>query len=313
MTTLDPHFAEFLERINAPGLPATFEGSPTEWRARIAAASASSDRAVRTRRITIRERRIGHTLVTVRIYTPSELPRCAPTLVYLHPGGFISGSAALSEGVAVRLAEQTRSIIVSVDYRLAPESPFPAALEDTCAVIEYIAEHMDEFGNDVSRIALVGESAGGSLVASAALIMRDRKLDLAAQVLICPWTNMGYEYPSQRSFAESYFLTARDLADIRRHYMPDVEQSRTFPVSPVKANTLVGVAPAVVVVAGFDPLLDDGTAYAKALAAQGVPTILRTFDTLIHPFYGMPHISPAADQAVTTIHSDLVRVLDPQR
>ncbi|MFI0374451.1 alpha/beta hydrolase [Actinomadura sp. 1N219] len=298
--TLDPDIAGFLSALRSAGAPPGFSGTPGEMRERMRAAIEGNwDPAEFAPVKSVDDVAVdGLRLKVVRPLSDGSVP----TVVYFHPGGFIMGSAHLMQDVARRLAHDLGACVVSVDYRLAPEHPFPAAVEDAMTALRWVADHVGDLGGDPARIGLAGESSGANLAAVTAQRARDAGIPVAGQLLASPVTNFAARYPSVAENADGYFLTRDDLAVIRKLYFGDDDARAANPlVSPALASDLTGVAPAVVGVTGFDPLRDDGTVYAARLLEAGVPTTLRVYPGLIHPFFGMPGLSPAADAAVSEL------------
>ncbi|HEY0952457.1 alpha/beta hydrolase [Nocardioides sp.] len=230
-----------------------------------------------------------------RVYRP-DLDGPLPTIVLLHGGGFVIGDLDTHDLTARTLANGCAAVVVSVAYRLAPEHPFPAAPEDAVASVRYVADHLADLGGD-DRVAVAGDSAGGNLSAVVAQAFRDEGRPLAGQLLIYPVTDMAGSYPSHTENAEGYFLDAASMAWFQRQYTGDRTDLSDPRLSPLRGD-LHGLAPAVVVVAEFDPLRDDGLAYAEALAGAGVPVEVRTFPGLIHGFVDMGRHSTAAQRAL---------------
>ncbi|WP_028923966.1 alpha/beta hydrolase [Pseudonocardia acaciae] len=299
--TLDPQIAEFLSSLRAAGAPETFAGTPEQARRRMAEAiEAGWDPAEFAPAGSVRDAVIGGDGLRGKIIHPVTDP--VATVLYFHPGGFTLGSAHLMQDVARRLAHELSACVVSVDYRLAPEHPFPAAVDDALAALRWAVDSAAELGGDPNRIGLAGESSGANLAAVTALAARDAGIPVAGQLLASPVTNFAARHPSVEENAEGYFLNRSDLDTVRRYYFHDDDALAADPrISPALTADLAGVAPAVVGVAGFDPLRDDGIVYAARLLQAGVRTALRVYPGLIHPFFGMPGLSPAADAAVTEL------------
>jgi acetyl esterase len=243
--------------------------------------------------------------IPVRIYRP-QASGSLPTIVYLHGGGFVIGDLDTHEGVCRLLCNDVGAVVISVDYRLAPEHRFPAAVEDAYAAVRWVAEHIADYGGDRGRLAVGGDSAGGNLAAVSAQLAHADGLSLAAQLLIYPNVDLLGDYASRKENADGYFLTLADMRWFAEHYIgmseddPRVaELARDPRLSPLQADSLEGLAPAVVVTAEFDPLRDEGNAYAQALEKAGVRVEHREFAGLIHGFYGMELFSPAAAQAMS--------------
>jgi acetyl esterase len=225
--------------------------------------------------------------VPVRIYRPAG-PGPHPALVYFHGGGFVIGSIETHDGTCRDLAAGAGCVVVSVDYGLAPERPFPAAPEECYAVTRWVAENAGSISVDGARIAVGGDSAGGNLAAVVALLGRDRGgPEIAHQLLIYPITDHAFDTDSYRDNAEGYMLTREMMEWFWGHYLPRPEQGEDHRASPLRVKDLSGVAPASVITAEFDPLRDEGEAYAQRLIAAGVPTRLTRYDGVFHGFFAM--------------------------
>lgn len=310
--TLDPQFAGFLDMLRDVGAPSSFAGSPDEMRERTRQAieQGFGDRSGFAEVESVRRETVGAQRTEVTITVPKGVSGTVPTVVYFHPGGFVLTSADLTEDVTRRLARDLGAVVVSVDYRLSPEHPHPAPALDAAAVIDWVFAEIDRLGGDAARVAVSGESSGANLAAVAALHARDAGHPLAAQLLLVPVTDFSREFPSYEQNASGYFLSRDDLAIIRSlHYGDDPEVAADPTLSPALAADHAGVAPAIIAVAGFDPLRDDGIVYAGKLLTAGVPTQLFVYRSLIHPFFGMPALSEAADSAVDELTSALGELL----
>lgn len=235
----------------------------------------------------------------VRIYTPpGDGPH--PMLMYFHGGGFVLCNLDTHEKICRALSTESGCIVVSVDYRLAPEHRYPAAVEDCLAATRWAAAHAAELGGDPVRMAVAGDSAGGNLAAVVALRARDEGgPDLRGQLLIYPITD-HYEpgTPSYRENAEGYFLTQKGMQWFLDHYLGE-EFDRTDPnVFPLHAGALEALPPALVITAGFDPLRDEGILYAERLRKAGVDTVHRHWEGMIHGFFGQIDIIDKAGEAI---------------
>jgi acetyl esterase len=215
--------------------------------------------------------------------------RPLPLLLWFHGGGWVLGSIGTHEPVARNFCRGAQVAVLNVDYRLAPEHPFPAAFEDAEAAFLWAHENAADLGIDPDRIALGGDSAGGNLSAAVSLARtRAGGPAPAFQLLIVPATDLAGEYPSHDLFAEGYFLTKANMDWYKDHYLPP-GVDRTDPrVSPLLAEDLSGLPPAYIAVAGFDPLRDEGEAYAARLREAGVPVTLRRHGRAVHPFINIP-------------------------
>ncbi|MDN3016153.1 alpha/beta hydrolase fold domain-containing protein [Paenibacillus sp. BSR1-1] len=236
--------------------------------------------------------------IPVRIYTPSgEGP--FPALVYYHGGGWVIGNLDTVDVPCRMLANRAGCVVVSVDYRLAPEHKFPTAAEDSYAVVKWVAEQAASIQVDPERIAVGGDSAGGNLAAVVALMARDQGgPSIAYQMLIYPVTNHSYETESYRENANGYFLTKNTMVWFWNHYLRDEQDGKNPYASPLLAEDLSGLPPALVITAGFDPLRDEGEAYAERLKATGVPVEATRYDGMIHGFFWMPGVLEQGSAAI---------------
>ena len=236
--------------------------------------------------------------VPVRIYWPSEPAEKPPVLLLFHGGGWVVGDLDTYDGTAREHAVGVGAVVVSVDYRLAPEHPYPAAVEDVWAVTRWVAAHADELGADPARIAVAGDSAGGNLAAVVAQLARDAGLGLRAQLLWYPATTWDTRLPSFTENADAPILDRGSVAGFSKLYAGDTDLSDPpATLVPARAASLADVAPAYIAVAGYDPLRDDGIRYAELLAAAGVPAQVHNADTLVHGYLGYHGVVPAATEA----------------
>ena len=242
--------------------------------------------------------------VPVRIYRPEgEGP--FPTVVFYHGGGFVIGDLESHDITCRYLATETDSVVVAVDYRLAPEHPFPAAVEDCYAATVWAAgaEELDGDGN----VTVMGESAGGNLAAAVSLMARDLDgPDIDRQVLVYPATSRSDDWPSMTQFGEGYFLQAEDMDWFHDSYVPDQIHEANAYANPLEASDLSELPPATVITAGFDPLRDQGAAYAEALAEAGIDVEYRNYEEMIHGFFTMLEGMAELDDA----HEALVGVAE---
>jgi acetyl esterase len=222
--------------------------------------------------------------LTVRIYSP-DAPPPAPALIYFHGGGWVMGSIDAVDAPLRAVANGSGCVICSVDYRLAPEHPFPAALDDARAVLGWVAEETGPLGVDAGRIALGGDSAGGNLTAATTLAERDRGHHIAGQVLIYPVLDHDFERPSYVANADGFGMTRDHMKWYWDHYLPDPERRSDPLASPLRATDLSALPPALVVTAEHDVLRDEAEKYAARLRAAGVPVTLSRYDGMMHGFF----------------------------
>jgi acetyl esterase len=246
-----------------------------------------------------------HGSIPARIYTPKTLRKAgglAPGLVFFHGGGWVIGDLDSHDVVCRKLADEGQLIVISVDYRLAPEHKFPAAVDDAIAATKWIASHAGQLGIDAARLCVGGDSAGGNLAAVVAIAARDGDGPaLAAQVLIYPATDFAMTHPSHREPETSILLTHSVIPWFRDHYLNGAADVHDWRASPARAKTLVGLPPAYVLTAGADPLRDEGDEYAQRLKQAGVAVTHRTFPGQFHGFFTMGKLLQQANVAAGEI------------
>jgi acetyl esterase len=231
------------------------------------------------------------TRLQARLYAPSQ--ERLPVLLFLHGGGFTIGGLETHDSLCRQLALRSGGAVVALDYRLAPEHRFPAAVDDAWAAMRWLAKQGDAIGLDASRLAVGGDSAGGTLAAASAIHARDIGLPLALQLLITPGTTAHADTASHRRFAEGFLLDAVTIEWFFRQYIDDAQRT-DWRFAPLEAEDLEGVAPACVVLAECDPLVDEGIAYADRLRAAQVPVQLELYRGLTHDFIKMGRAIPEA-------------------
>jgi acetyl esterase len=243
--------------------------------------------------------------LTVRIYTP-DAPAPLPVLVYFHGGGWVLGDLDNSDAQCRTITNAAGCVTVSVDYRLAPEDKFPAAAEDCYAATLWVSDNAAALGCDPNRIAVGGTSAGANLAAVVALMARDRgRPAIAFQALVYPVTDGGMDTPSYRELAEGYFLTKGAMAWFWDHYVRDAADLTHPYAAPINATDLRGLPPALVITAEYDPLRDEGEAYAARLRAAGVPVTATRYDGTVHGFVSMAANLDVGKKALAQIASAL--------
>ena len=288
---LDPAIVEIDRRWKAAGIPDLYEGGNGP----VSRERARNVRALLYPKPKLPEGRIESRTIpgpagnmAVRVIYPLS-GEITGTLVYLHGGGWVVGDLESHEAHAIRLANRAGVVVLNVDYRLAPEHPFPAAADDTQAAVQWASTHLDELGGKDKPLAVGGDSAGGNLAAVAALYCRDHGIALACQLLLYPATNLSGRGGPEKSYlgdnAEAKALDPR--------------------VSPLKAPTLAGLAPAIIGMGVHDFLYQDNLAYAAALKAAGVPLLMRVHGDLNHGFFSYTAVSPACAAAADQLCDDL--------
>jgi acetyl esterase len=251
--------------------------------------------------------------IPVRVYRPSERTDL-PVLVYLHGGGWAICSLETHDASCRQLANDAGCMVVSVDYRLAPEHPFPAAPEDCYAALTWTAENAASLGGDPRRLAVGGDSAGGNLSAVVSLMARDRKGPrLCHQLLVYPVTDHAFDTDSYRENADAPILTREIMQGFWSYYLSRAEDGRHPYASPLRAEDVSGLPPAHVITAEYDPLRDEGEAYARRLSDAGVPVVQRRFDGMVHGFFGFGELIDVAREAVDDATRELRHAFDAAR
>jgi acetyl esterase len=255
--------------------------------------------------------------LAVRVYRNTQDQ--SPTVAFFHGGGWVAGDLETHDRQARLLANETGAVVVSVDYRRPPETRFPGAFEDAFAAVKDIVKRIDEFGGDIRRVGVAGDSAGGNLAAAVAIACRDEGIALAGQLLVYPVIDTAGNYadakenalyPSRSENAEGYFLSRDVMEWFAGHYLEDTSHGTDWRASPLRAKSLSGVAPAIVATAWFDPLRDEGKAYADALKAAGVATTYYDGPGLIHGYFGLGDASEAARKEAQRARADFKALLE---
>ncbi len=256
--------------------------------------------------------------IAARLYRPRATGP-VPTIVFFHGGGWVFGNVRGYEAQCKRLRDDTGACVLSVEYRLAPEHPYPAAVGDAIAATHWAAQNIARLGGDADALAVAGDSAGGNLAAVAAIAMRDAGVPLRAQLLIYPAIDFvglrsgeaTQRYPSHAYNGTGYFLTLAQMKWFADRYIDSETDREDWRASPLRAPNLWGVAPAIVTVGGFDPLLDDVRVYTNALRRANVPVTYLEFPRQVHGFYAMASFSPNARAAASETGRALRRALHP--
>ena len=289
---LDPQIAEIIEALDA-GFPAVHTMTGAQARDVIRSRFVAPSTPEGVGEVCDASVRGPAGDIAVRIYRPSSMPGPVPTLVYAHGGGFVFCDLDSHDGLCRAFANLIPAVVVSVDYRLAPEHRWPAAAEDVFAVAQWAARNADALGGDASSIVVGGDSAGGNLAAVTALMARDRGAPaLAAQLLIYPMIAADFGTESYRLFGDGFYNPRPALQWYWDQYVPSAADRLDPYATPLHAD-LQGLPPAVVVIAGHDPLRDDATVYCDALEAANVPTVQCRYDGGIHGFMTMPMLNIA--------------------
>jgi acetyl esterase len=243
----------------------------------------------------------------------------SPTVVFFHGGGWVAGDLETHDRQARWLAIETGAVVISVDYRRPPETRFPGAFDDAVAAVRDVTARIDEFGGDATRLGVAGDSAGGNLAAATAIACRDAGIKLAAQLLVYPVTDVvghfadageNARFPSRDQNADGYFLSRAVMEWFCGHYLADPSHGADWRASPLRAADLTGLAPAIVCTAWFDPLRDEGRAYAAALETADVPTRHHPGEGLIHGYFGLGEASEVARAEAQRARADFRALLE---
>jgi acetyl esterase len=294
---VDPQVAHYLERLEAAGAPPAGVLPAMELRRNFAAAAAELFGPVDPVASVEDSQTDGG--IPVRIYRPVEPVEPSPALVYFHGGGWVVGSLDSHDGIVRGLAHRSGCVAIAVGYRLAPEHPFPAGLEDAASATRWVLEAADELAIDPTRVAVGGDSSGATLATVVA-----RRPPIALQLLICPVLDHRFDTGSYERFGEGYGLTREAMRWYWAQYLGSAEGSDPD-ASPLRAADLGGLPPAIVVVAECDPLRDEGLAYAERLEAAGVPVSLLRYAGMIHNFIRFAASVDRASEALDDVAREL--------
>lgn len=309
---LDPILDALIKQMAAAGQPKMWEVSPTQARAMFSATREAM--GVQTGPIgkidSVEIPGPGGPLAA-RVYTPvGAVGRVTPACVYFHGGGWVIGDLDSHDGICRALANESGARVVAVDYRLAPENKFPAAFDDAYAAVVWAEKNAVEQSFNPNRIAVAGDSAGGNLAASVAIHAKAKGgPQIAFQALLYPVTQARAQTGSMAELATGYFLERAGMDWFCDQYIEPTTDLNDPRLSPLAAKDVAGVAPAMVVVAGFDPLKDEGKDYAAKLKAAGVDVRLVEYPTMIHGFLGMGAVLPQAGEALKEIGQAMAKAL----
>jgi acetyl esterase len=303
----------FVTALKASGRRPVWETTVEETRASIRAASLQlAAPSAEVHHVVDCKMAVSGGEIGLRLYTPRPASgeRPFPIVVHLHGAGFVAGDLDTHDSIARFHCKHGEALVIAVDYRLAPEHPFPAAVDDAYAAVEWAVEHAREIDGDAGRIAVLGDSAGGNLAAVVCQLAKARNGPrIAFQALVYPVVDFRLEevYSSRTQFGGGdFFLSNRDLEFFRSCYLSDVNRHAREPgASPLLGADLAGLPPALVVTAGCDPLHDEGKAYANRLAAAGVPVEYRCFESTIHAFMSFAAAIPVGMEGLSFVASRL--------
>jgi acetyl esterase len=305
---LDPTVLLLLEAIQAEGGPPLESLPPAEAR-KLAAESLQPVGGTPEPVRSIENLRIPGPAgeIPIRVYMP-DAPAPRPALVYFHGGGWVVCDLDTHDVVCTALARRAGAVVVAVDYRLAPEHKFPAAVIDCYAATAWLASNAERFGIDPRRLSVGGDSAGGNLATVVSLKSRDENGPaIALQAMVYPVTDLSsFTTPSYQEFAEGYQLTKKEMEWFRAHYLRSIEDASNPHASPILAHDLRGLPPALIITAECDPLRDEGEAYARRLQDAGVTVTCTRYAGMIHPFFSLSGAIPQAFDAIQQV-ADAIR------
>lgn len=304
MESLNANAAQVLALMEQAGQPPLESLSPVDARAAIAQGlGALQGTPTPVEEVARATARCAHADIPLRIYRNdggADVP--PPAIVFFHGGGFVVGDLDLYDRMCRRLCVAAHASVIAVDYRLAPEHPFPAAVEDAEAVVRWVHAHAENLGVCPNSLSVAGDSAGANLATVAALAVRDDDaIQLVHQLLFYPVTDLSQESEGYERCGEGYFLTTELMRYFKQHYLDSPRTARDERASPLLASDLSNLPSATVVVCGFDPLCDEGLAYADALKAAGVSVDVLNIDDQIHGFLLMDGAIPEAVETIDTV------------
>jgi len=311
---LDPRARRFLDTLAAMNPPSALALAVEERRAGLARLLSFSGVPQAVAAVDQFEMPGPAGSLAIRAYTPSgaDAGERLPGMVYFHGGGLVAGTLDTHDPICRALSNASHCRVLSVDYRLAPEHPFPAAVADGCAAAEWIAGHAQELCVDPRRIGVAGDSAGATL---AAVVCHERTVaagsELAFQFLLCPITDFAAESDSRRSIGEGYLIDRDTLEHDLKHYLLPGTDRADPRISPLRAVEVSHLPPTVVHTAEFDPLRDEGQVYADRLRQSGVRALYRCHPGMIHLFYGLGGLIPYAGVAFARMGADIRSLLAP--
>ena len=302
---LDPQAQKLVDAFAALNLKPVEESTVEEARESIKSRTAALGPFEDVASVTDHRVPVKNGEITVRVYSPGGKGPL-PALVFYHGGGWVIGDLYTHDGICRSITNAAHCIVASVDYRMAPEQKYPVAVEDSYAGFEWVLANAGKLGIDARRVAVGGDSAGGNLAAAVSLMARDRGTTLPIQqTLIYPVTNYSYDTPSYHENATGFLLTRDAMRWFWNHYLARDAQGKEPYASPLLAQNLAGLPPALVITAGCDPLRDEGEAYAARLHDAGVPVTLTRYEGIFHGFIRMTRLLDKAKAALDEIAGSL--------
>lgn len=306
---LKPEIAAYLAERAATGLPQVWQAPLAEIRENTKLHIALKQPLLQIHSVDHRSINGPTSNLPIRIYRPSE-ENNLPALVFFHGGGWVLNFLDIYEPALRKIAKNGNFLIIAVDYQKAPEHSYPAPLDDCYATLKWVIENAKDLGVDLAAIGVGGDSAGGNLASSVALKASDEQLiSLAFQLLIYPCNDYQMNYPSATNYSQGYGLTTQAMKWFWDQYLSKVEDQEDPYAVPVKANSLRGVAPAILIAAEFDPLTDDVKNYYQKLIKDSVPAIYKEFAGQIHGFFNLSGVTDDAESLYSEIAKEINAVL----
>jgi acetyl esterase len=306
---LKPEIAAYLAERAATGLPQVWQAPLAEIRENTKLHIALKQPLLQIHSVDHRSINGPTSNLPIRIYRPSE-ENNLPALVFFHGGGWVLNFLDIYEPALRKIAKNGNFVIIAVDYQKAPEHSYPAPLDDCYATLKWVIENAKDLGVDLAAIGVGGDSAGGNLASSVALKASDEQLiSLAFQLLIYPCNDYQMNYPSATNYSQGYGLTTQAMKWFWDQYLSKVEDQEDPYAVPVKANSLRGVAPAILIAAEFDPLTDDVKNYYQKLIKDSVPAIYKEFAGQIHGFFNLSGVTDDAESLYSEIAKEINAVL----
>ena len=306
---LKPEISAYLTERAATGLPQVWQAPLAEIRENTKLHIALKQPLLQIHSVDHRSINGPTSNLPIRIYRPSE-ENNLPALVFFHGGGWVLNFLDIYEPALRKIAKNGNFVIIAVDYQKAPEHSYPAPLDDCYATLKWVIENAKDLGVDLAAIGVGGDSAGGNLASSVALKASDEQLiSLAFQLLIYPCNDYQMNYPSATNYSQGYGLTTQAMKWFWDQYLSKVEDQEDPYAVPVKANSLRGVAPAILIAAEFDPLTDDVKNYYQKLIKDSVPAIYKEFAGQIHGFFNLSGVTDDAESLYSEIAKEINAVL----
>jgi len=306
---LKPEIAAYLAERAATGLPQVWQAPLAEIRENTKLHIALKQPLLQIHSVDHRSINGPTSNLPIRIYRPSE-ENNLPALVFFHGGGWVLNFLDIYEPALRKIAKNGNFVIIAVDYQKAPEHSYPAPLDDCYATLKWVIENAKDLGVDLAAIGVGGDSAGGNLASSVALkVSNEQLISLAFQLLIYPCNDYQMNYPSATNYSQGYGLTTQAMKWFWDQYLSKVEDQEDPYAVPVKANSLRGVAPAILIAAEFDPLTDDVKNYYQKLIKDSVPAIYKEFAGQIHGFFNLSGVTDDAESLYSEIAKEINAVL----